>query len=441
VLFSTRRSLWVILDFLVVVALYELGIRLSPYGGYRDIVSPYVALSVVFGVAFVAISLGLGSYDRDKRFDLVLLLRNALIAAILATFANLAFHYFTLYDVVGRLTLVFGGSFALVGSVGFRAAVARSVRSHPYRFTVIGEPSGLGEVFDYWNGRGDQKNLHLHVPWETIFADPDSPTDDELIAADVAEIVFADRLLPDQQAIDFALMSLRANVPVVDERTFYAQMLERVPLDRVSKRWVLEQGLTRPQGIVVAAKRATDILAASLGIIILTPILLLISLAVRLSSPGPVLFVQTRQGRFFEPFRMLKFRTMWNENQVLDAPFTSLQDARVTRAGRFLRRFHLDELPQLFNILRGDMSLVGPRPETVEFARRMDGELPLYELRYVVRPGLTGHAQLRRGYAMDTVSDTREKLAYDLFYLCNYSMRLDLQILLRTVFYLVRGSR
>jgi exopolysaccharide biosynthesis polyprenyl glycosylphosphotransferase len=440
-LFSMQRWPWVAADFAVVLALYELGIRLSPYGGYQDIVSPYVALSLVFAFAFVATSLGLGSYDRDKRFDYGLLVRNAALAAFLASLVNLAFHYFTLYDVVGRLTLVYGASFALVGTLLLRAGVNWSAHTHPYRFTVIGGSAALTEIFAHWEREAKQARLYVLVPWEAIFADQERPTDEELIAADIAEIVLAERVMTDQQAIDFALMALRANVPVIDESSFYAHLFERLPIDKVSKRWILEQGLARPQGVVVAAKRLVDIMVSAAGCIVLSPVMLAIALAIKLTSPGPVLYVQKRQGRFFQPFEMLKFRTMRHAPEASDTEFTRVGDDRVTRVGRLLRRFHLDELPQLINVLRGEMSLVGPRPETVAFAQRMDSELALYELRYVVRPGLTGHAQLKQGYAMDTILDTQAKLAYDLYYLCNYSLRLDLQIMLRTLFFLARGAR
>jgi lipopolysaccharide/colanic/teichoic acid biosynthesis glycosyltransferase len=177
------------------------------------------------------------------------------------------------------------------------------------------------------------------------------------------------------------------------------------------------------------------------GLVLMSPILVAVALAVRLESKGPVLFVQERQGRFNRPFRIFKFRTMYHEPHSTGQPVTRVGDPRVTPVGRVLRRLHLDELPQLLNILRGEMSLVGPRPEALEIARRMHAELPLYELRYLVRPGLTGHAQVKQGYAVDTVLDTQAKLAYDLYYLCNYSLRLDLQILLRTLFFLTRGAR
>jgi exopolysaccharide biosynthesis polyprenyl glycosylphosphotransferase len=441
VLFATHRWPWVAVDLLVVTALYELGIRVSPYGGYEDLVSPYVALSAVYAIAFVATALGLGFYDRQNRFDIWAVLRNAVLATLLASGVNLAFHYFTLYEVVGRLTLVYGAAFAFGGVVLVRAAMTLAVRRHRYRFAVIGSSGQVWRTVSVWAETDKHAKLYELVPWDAMFADPKKPTVDELVEADVAEIVVASGSVSDQEAVDFALVALQANVPVVDERTFYAHLFERLPLDEVSKRWILEQGLARPQGVIVASKRLADILAAGVGLLLLSPVLLIISVAVRLSGAGPVLFVQERQGRFNRPFRMLKFRTMHHEPESADRSFTRVGDARITGVGRVLRRLHLDELPQLLNILRGEMSLVGPRPETVEFARAMDAELPLYELRYLVRPGLTGHAQLKQGYAMDTVLDTQDKLAYDLYYLCNYSLRLDLQILLRTAFFLTRGAR
>lgn len=440
VLFSTHRWPWLVLDALTALTLYEVGIRLSPYGGYRDIVSPYVALSLVFAISFAAISLGMGSYDRDRRFDYFSILRVAVAATLLASLINVAYHYFALYAVVGRLTLVYGAALALVGVVAMRTAVGWVVRQHPYRFTVVGGSAAVGDVLGHLVGGGT--TMYEAVPWDSLFEDQQRPTVHELIDADIAEIVVTDDALTDDEAVDFALVALRANVPVVNERAFYSRVLERLPIDDVSKRWILEQGLARPQGVVVATKRLFDMLLAAAGLVVLSPLVVLVAIGIRLTSPGPVLFTQMRQGRFYEPFRIFKFRTMVHSPAgVADASFTRPDDERVTRIGRILRRTHIDELPQLVNVLRGEMSLVGPRPETLEFAEEMTAELPLYELRYLVRPGLTGHAQLKQGYAMNTVLDTRTKLSYDLYYLCNYSMRTDLRLMLRTAFFLVRGSR
>lgn len=440
VLFSTHRWPWLVLDIAVVLLLYEIGIRLSPYGGYQDIVSPYVALSLVYAIAFGAIALGMGTYDRDRRFDYFSILRVAVVATFLASIVNVAFHYFTLYAVVGRLTLVYGAALSLVGIVALRTITAWIVRQHPYRFTVVGSSEAVRAVLAHLVGDGTK--MYEPVEWQATFHDHRLPTVSELISADVAEVVVTDDALTDDEAVDFALVALRANVPIVDERTFYSRLLERLPIDDLSKRWILEQGLSRPQGVVVATKRFFDILLSTVGLLLLSPVMVLVAIGIKATSAGPILFTQVRQGRFYEPFRMFKFRTMHHyTGGEADSGFTRPDDERVTGIGRFLRRTHVDELPQLVNVLRGEMSLVGPRPETLEFAERMTGELTLYELRYLVRPGLTGHAQLKQGYAMDTVLDTRMKLSYDLYYLCNYSMRTDIRLMLRTAFFLVRGAR
>ena len=440
VLYSSQRTPWLLLDAVAALLLFQAGLRLSPYASRPDVLVLSFPLSVVFAVAFALISLGLGSYDRDQRFDYVSIGRNTVVAAVLATLVNLAYHYFTLYAVVGRFTLVYGAMASLLGIVGVRAAVAYAVRQHPYRFTVIGNSRVIEDLHNAWLRTPRQGEMHVLVPWGDIFTEGQDLAADRLVDADVAEIVVAAEALAEEDAINVALLGLRANVPVVDDRAFYGRVFERLPIGDVSKRWILEQGLARPQALVLVAKRVVDVVASTIGLVLLSPVLALVALAVRMSGPGPVIFVQVRQGRFHVPFRIYKFRSMHADASAADG-FTRPGDDRVTRVGRVLRRTRLDELPQLFNVLRGEMSLVGPRPEAIEFARRMHAELPLYELRYLVRPGLTGHAQMMHGYAMDNAEDTRVRLSYDLYYLCHYSMRMDLRIMLRTALFLMRGAR
>ena len=439
VLYSSRRTPWLLLDTVSALAFFQLGLRISPYAERPAVVDLLFPLTVVFAISFGVISLGLGSYDREDRFDYVSIVRNALIAAFLASLVDLGYHYFTLYAVVGRFTLVYGGAASFVGIVAFRTAMAYAVRQHPYRFTILGSSRVVDELKTSWSDGRTGRGLAL-IPWSSIFGPDDAPSSARLVEADLAEIVVAASALSEDEAIATALLAMRSNVPVVDDRTFYGRLFERIPIDDISKRWILEQGLARPQGLVIAAKRFVDIVAAGLGLIVLSPLLALIGLVVKLSSPGPAVFVQVRQGRFHRPFRMFKFRSMRQDASAADG-FTRLGDDRVTTVGRFLRRSRLDELPQLWNVLRGEVSLVGPRPEAIDFALRMHEELPLYELRYLVRPGVTGHAQLKHGYAMDNADDTRVSLSYDLYYLCNYTLRMDLRIILRTILFLTRGAR
>ncbi|MFN3649686.1 MAG: exopolysaccharide biosynthesis polyprenyl glycosylphosphotransferase [Armatimonadota bacterium] len=191
----------------------------------------------------------------------------------------------------------------------------------------------------------------------------------------------------------------------------------------------------RPPGQRV--KRVLDVAVSAAALLLLSPALLLIALIVRLSSPGPVLFAQERVGRYGVPFLLYKFRTMVQDAETKTGPVLSsgMNDERLTAAGRWLKRLRLDELPQLWNVLRGEMSLVGPRPERPCFVEEYEREIPDYWRRHLVRPGITGLAQVRAGYH----THAREKLRFDLIYLSNQSPWFDLTIMVRTVAVMLFG--
>jgi exopolysaccharide biosynthesis polyprenyl glycosylphosphotransferase len=230
------------------------------------------------------------------------------------------------------------------------------------------------------------------------------------------------------------LLQLRAaGVPIEDAQTALIALSGRVRLDALRPAWFL-LGEAFSQGFWVRGiKRLADVVA-SLGILVAgAPLLALLAVAVKIDSPGPVLYRQRRVGRRGKCFELLKFRTMQTDAEASSGPrWAERDDPRATRLGRHLRRFRLDELPQLLNILRGEMSLVGPRPERPEFVTELRRVIPFYEQRHAVRPGLTGWAQVCYSYGA-SVEDARRKLEYDLFYLRKAGFLLDCEILLRTV--------
>ena len=163
-------------------------------------------------------------------------------------------------------------------------------------------------------------------------------------------------------------------------------------------------------------------------------------LLIRMDSPGPSLYDQTRAGLMGKPFKIYKFRTMCKDAESSGAQWAQKKDPRITRIGAFMRKTRIDEIPQLWNVLKGDMSLVGPRPERPEFIEDLKKSIPLYEWRLLVPPGLTGWAQIRHGYT-DTVEGIRRKLQYDLYYIKHHSIWLDIQIMLSTIPLMMKGSR
>jgi exopolysaccharide biosynthesis polyprenyl glycosylphosphotransferase len=186
-------------------------------------------------------------------------------------------------------------------------------------------------------------------------------------------------------------------------------------------------------------KRALDIMVSLIVVVLGLPLFLLIGIAQKISSRGPILYKQERVGKDGRTFMILKFRTMFVDAEKKTGPkWASKDDPRVTTLGRFLRKSHLDELPQVFNVLDGDMSLVGPRPERPFFVEQFIKEIPLYRRRLNVRPGITGWAQVKHTYDQ-SIEDVRAKLRYDLFYIENMSLRMDLKIILSTAYNMVAG--
>lgn len=180
-------------------------------------------------------------------------------------------------------------------------------------------------------------------------------------------------------------------------------------------------------------KRTMDIFLALMSLLILSPILLIISFFIKIDTPGPVLYRQRRVGFRGQKFTLFKFRSMISDAERHTGPvWAAKNDRRITRIGKILRPFRLDELPQLFNVLRGDMSFVGPRPERPHFVANLKKEIPLYNLRLNVHPGVTGLAQVKHNYDQ-TIEDVKRKLEYDLEYINTISLRLDLKIFLKTV--------
>jgi exopolysaccharide biosynthesis polyprenyl glycosylphosphotransferase len=217
--------------------------------------------------------------------------------------------------------------------------------------------------------------------------------------------------------------------------TVYEEYTGKIALENLRPSWLIFSPGFKKKHWLVAAKRATDVLASSVGLVLALPLMLLVALAVRLSSPGPVIYHQSRVGQHGRVFTVYKFRSMRADAEAKTGAVWAKAgfDPRVTPVGRLLRRARLDELPQLWNVLKGDMSLIGPRPERPEFVDRLRLELPGWALRERVRPGITGLAQVHDTYH----SHPREKLRFDLAYVYNYSLTLDLSILVRTLLVVV----
>jgi exopolysaccharide biosynthesis polyprenyl glycosylphosphotransferase len=188
-----------------------------------------------------------------------------------------------------------------------------------------------------------------------------------------------------------------------------------------------------------ATKRFIDGAVSATVLVAGLPLWLIIALAIKVDSPGPVFYRQERVGKDGDRFRILKFRSMHRHAERGGPKWAHRRDPRVTRVGKVLRKLHLDEVPQMLNVLRGHMSLIGPRPERPVFVEQLSKEIPMYPRRLKVRPGITGWAQVKHKYD-ESIDDVRKKVQYDLFYIENISLRMDLKILFRTVSHMLLGK-
>ena len=242
--------------------------------------------------------------------------------------------------------------------------------------------------------------------------------------------------MPLRQLLDCKVSGIK----VYDLNTHFEKTLGQIRVDFLSASWLIfgdgfNQGTWR-----TAVKRVFDIVSASLLCLLASPVMLLAAIAIKLESRGPVLYRQERVSLNGRPFSIAKFRSMRADAEKDGKPqWAAANDNRVTRVGQFIRRVRIDELPQLFNVLCGDMSLVGPRPERPFFVEQLTQDIPFYALRHSVKPGVTGWAQVRYHYG-STVEDSLEKLQYDLYYVKNHTLFLDLMVLLETVGVVLTGK-
>lgn len=224
---------------------------------------------------------------------------------------------------------------------------------------------------------------------------------------------------------------LPAQIFFTDSISFYESIFDKVPVGELKEHWFIEHIVPRSR-LYHSLERALDAVLAVFAFVLFLPFMAVIGTLVKCTSRGPMLYAQTRIGQAGQPFTLYKFRTMRIDAEKNGPQWASKKDPRTTIIGRALRATHLDELPQLFNILKGDLSFVGPRPERPEFVSELRKSIPHYDVRHIVKPGLTGWAQIHYRYGA-SVADAAEKLQYDVYYIKHRSLGLDILIILKTL--------
>jgi len=449
---SVRSLLLVVTESLLIVLSLLLAVRLrfwnSPYELELYLSLPEFAMKTALVLAVCQICFycndvydltsGSGSLER------ILRLGEALGAASLL----LGFLYFLAPDLLlGRGVILIGMSLVTAFAILGRRVLDRiwQFRSPAQRVIVLGTGDMALEVARELKRRDD---LGMHLAG-FISSSPSDPKQESLygfpvlgFAADLESIArtakasriivaFEDRrnVLPTRELVTLRVRGMR-----VDEAsTLLSSLTGRIPLKSVSPSWFVFTDGFRRSRVTELLKRVLDLVVSTIGLVLALPLMAITALAIRLDSKGPALYRQTRVGRMGRTFEVLKFRSMRadaEQNGV--AQWAQKDDTRTTRLGKFLRKYRVDELPQFINVIRGEMSFVGPRPERPTFVDDLREKVPYYDERHSVRPGITGWAQVQYSYGA-SIEDAYRKLEYDLFYLKNMSVAFDLAIILKTV--------
>jgi sugar transferase (PEP-CTERM system associated) len=420
-----------------------------------NFIGPMWPKSITFALVMMLSMIGMGLYDR---LSWTWEGRSAMFLRLLACFLLAIFPLSFIFYVAPELSVWRGPALlsfviSLIGIVTVRLMFLRIVDTAVFkrRVLVLGAGKNASEIRKV---EGDPALQGIDVVgYVHINKDRDAIEDTRVIHSDhplpdivrenlIDEIVLAvdDRrkVLPVHEILDCKM----DGVTVIDLLTFFERETGKVKLELVNPSWLFLSDGFRISNVSLASKRGLDILISLLFLPIALPVMLVVVIAIWLESGGrgPVFYRQTRVGYGGREFQIYKFRSMGvdaEKNGV--AQWAQKNDSRITRVGAFIRKVRLDELPQLFNILKGDMSFVGPRPERPEFVRELQERYPYYNERHRLRPGLTGWAQIRYEYG-DKHEDAFEKLQYDLYYTKNCSIFLDLVIALHTIEVVLMGK-
>jgi sugar transferase (PEP-CTERM system associated) len=425
------------------------GLRFGPEGAIDILVNENGIFKVLLIVGIAQVSLYYADlYDlrvaSDRRE-----LYTRLIQALASTSFALALLYFWLPDLmVGRgvfliaavllVTIVVGWRLAfewlsvsvgprerllLVGTSAAAVALARELHEHRHELGV--------EIMGFIDPDPAKVGAPLLNPGIVGTID-DIPTIVRSRGVDRVVVSLGDArgTLPMDKLLEMKL----EGVSFDHLASVYEQYTGKIALENLRPSWLIFSDGFRKSRFLGAIKRAMDVVCASLGLVLAAPLMLLATIAIRLTSPGPVLYHQARVGKNGHVFTVHKFRSMRVDAEAATGPVWASKsgDPRVTPIGAFLRRSRLDEVPQLWNVLKGDMSFVGPRPERPEFVAELTEQIRFYGQRHIVRPGLTGWAQVRYTYGA-TTEDALQKLQFDLYYIKNLSIALDLFIIFETV--------
>ncbi len=441
---SSKGTRWLVWDFVIGFLSFNLAYTISPYNPIPQYYY-YLAVGGLFGTILCIISRLCDVPIRPHGRTTYELLTTSIIAVALSYLIFGLLVNLIIVRAYGRYVVIFTCLFAFLGIFLPRFRHRTLLLKTPIKISIYGKDI---KALEYYANTLDRtfKIISLITP-------NNAGEDGSTIEVNFSRKIIKDNsdlspdilIIYDKDTIDNKLISqlfdiTAAGIEVFTKEAFIEKYYRKMPLENINNHWIVSNISFAGYNSFCFLKRLFDYTIAGLALLATLPLWLIIMIIIPIDSKGGCFYTQKRVGYKGKVFNIIKFRTMIANAEQEGAQWAQKEDKRVTRIGRFLRRTRLDELPQLINIIKGEMSIVGPRPERPEFVDDLKNRIPFYEFRHMVLPGLTGWAQIKYQYGA-SYQDALEKLQYDLYYIKHSSPLFDIQIILNTIPLLMKGSR
>ncbi len=430
---------------------FLVGIRLRFAGEWNLLlITPFqYAPSILIGsITFASCCYIMGFYS-PQIYNLNLFKRTLMIllAMLISLVVMTGIFYVNFSTRIGRGIMLYSGTIAFLTAIIHHGLIIRSLQNYKERIALVVTCEFDEEELKLFNNFWEE---HLELVG-IIHSDNYTPNEKVKVLGPISKI----REIVQNEAIDRVVCTNKSftdaslyrdfcrlrysGVVVMPLISLCEEIYQYVPLELMTYDWLMNASASPQMIYIKKIKRGFDIAVSIIGLILSSPILVISIILLKLTSRGPIFYTQVRSGRFGRQFKMIKLRTMYIGAEANGAVWSVQNDPRVVPIGKVLRRYRIDEIPQLINVFRGDMSFVGPRPERPEFIKQLASVIPFYQERLMVQPGITGWAQVNYPYG-SSIEDARKKLEYDLYYMKRMSIFLDLFILLDTVRTVLRGG-
>ena len=454
---SSVRSLFILIgDILIIPFSYAAGyyLRFGTLFGFREKFALWFIPLII--LSYLAIFHFFDLYRLKKHYftlnSFAKISLSVVMASVFVSFLNYAIFLFP----IGRGILVIANLILLFSAFVWRGLCYQLFKYliKPMRLIIVGAGKAGQEIAQIIEQAGgdfevvgfvedDKNKIEKSASGEKIEI---LGTSDQLLTFvekhRINQIVFAFGEKENPQLTKDILSARLRGIEVTDMPNMYQALKKRIPINYVDENWFLiEKGFEHSTNIlVIKIKRLIDIIVSSIILLISLPLWPLFALFIKINSRGPSFYVQKRVGKNESLFSLYKFRSMIDKAEEDEAVWADENDKRITLVGKILRKLHLDELPQFWNVIKGEMSLVGPRPERPEFVEELKKKIPYYSLRHFMKPGITGWAQVNYPYA-SSLKDSQEKMEYDLYYVYHMNLLFDVRILLRTAQKILLGKK